>query len=105
MEPIISERGYLVDFHTCDIFPEDWFDIVIVLRTNNTLLYDRLEARSYSQAKIQENVECEIMQIVLEDARSAYPEDKIIELASDTVADLDQAVSFITNWYQEFIEG
>ena len=26
-------------------FPERWFDIVFVLRTNNTRLFDRLEQR------------------------------------------------------------
>jgi len=37
-----------VDYHGCDFFPERWFDIVFVLRTNNTILYERLEQRGYS---------------------------------------------------------
>ena len=45
MEDKISEGGVIVDYHGCEFFPERWFDIVFVLRTNNTILYDRLEKR------------------------------------------------------------
>ena len=34
-----------MDFHSCDFFPERWFDLVIVLQTDNTVLYDRLDKR------------------------------------------------------------
>lgn len=38
--------GYcIVDFHSCDLFPERWFDLVVVLRTDNSILYQRLESR------------------------------------------------------------
>jgi adenylate kinase len=37
--------GNIIDFHSCDFFPERWFDLVIVLQTDNTVLYDRLEKR------------------------------------------------------------
>jgi adenylate kinase len=42
----------IVDFHTCDFFPERWFDLVVVLRTDNSILYPRLESRGYSQKKV-----------------------------------------------------
>ena len=35
----------IVDYHGSDWFPERWFDLVIVLTTDNTVLYDRLQAR------------------------------------------------------------
>ena len=41
------------------------FDVVVCLRTDNTVLYDRLQARGYAQNKITENVTCEIMQVIL----------------------------------------
>jgi hypothetical protein len=34
-----------VDYHSCDFFPERWFDLVVVLQTDNTILYERLEKR------------------------------------------------------------
>lgn len=37
--------GCVVEYHGCDFFPEEWFDAVFVLTTDNTLLYDRLEKR------------------------------------------------------------
>ena len=62
----------IVDSHTIDYFPERWFDLVIVLRTNNTVLYDRLAKRGYSSQKLSENIQCEIMQVLLEEAREFY---------------------------------
>jgi predicted RNase H-like HicB family nuclease len=85
-----------------------WFDLVVVLRCDNTLLWDRLAARcdaatsmlcmdslwpwfasvprldtcwaeaagvwsrGYTETKVKENVECEIMQVLLEEARESY---------------------------------
>ena len=45
LEDQMCEGGNIVDYHGCDFFPERWFDIVFVLRTNNTLLYDRLKQK------------------------------------------------------------
>lgn len=80
LEDQMCEGGNIVDFHTCDFFPERWFDLVVVLRTDNDVLYPRLEARGYSQKKVQENVECEIMCVVSEDARESYKPEILWEL-------------------------
>jgi len=48
----MEEGGKIIDYHGCDFFPERWFDVVFVLRTNNTLLYDRLEKRFVTQTKV-----------------------------------------------------
>ena len=45
IEDQMEEGGKVVDYHGCDFFPQRWFDIVFVLRTDNTRLYDRLAAR------------------------------------------------------------
>jgi hypothetical protein len=45
---------------------------VVVLQADNTVLYERLEKRGYPQAKVQENVQCEIMMVLLEEARDSY---------------------------------
>ncbi len=45
---------------------------MVVLTTDNAVLYGRLEARGYHQAKITENVQCEIMNVVVEEARASY---------------------------------
>jgi len=92
----------VVDFHTCDVFPERWFDLVLVLRSDNTVLYDRLAKRGYAQAKLAENVECEIMQTVLEEARESYDEQLVVELRSDTVAEMDANVERVGAWLQQW---
>lgn len=45
MEDQMTSGGKIVDYHGCDFFPKRWFDIVFVLRTDNTKLYDRLARR------------------------------------------------------------
>ncbi len=39
---------------------------------DNTVLYERLEKRGYEEKKISENVQCEIMQVIAEEARESY---------------------------------
>jgi len=41
----MSKGGNIVDYHSCEFFPERWFDIVFVLRTDNSILYKRLQQR------------------------------------------------------------
>uniref|UniRef100_A0A673WB30 Adenylate kinase 6 n=1 Tax=Salmo trutta TaxID=8032 RepID=A0A673WB30_SALTR len=45
LEDKMGDGGVIVDYHGCDFFPERWFQIVFVLRTDNTNLYSRLEGR------------------------------------------------------------
>lgn len=49
LEDKMREGGVIVDYHGCDFFPEQWFHIVFVLRTDNSFLYDRLESRYVTQ--------------------------------------------------------
>lgn len=48
LEAIMEGGGIIVDYHGCDFFPERWFDRVVVLQTENSVLYDRLTKRSVS---------------------------------------------------------
>ena len=71
----MERGGFVVDHHSSDFFPERFFDLVVVLQTDNTLLYDRLQKRGYAARKIQENVQCEIMHVPCEEARRSYKEE------------------------------
>ncbi|ETW10163.1 hypothetical protein H310_00533 [Aphanomyces invadans] len=97
------DGGIVVDFHTCDFFPERWFDLVVVLRTDNTTLFDRLTQRGYTANKVTENVECEIMQVVLQDAHESYVPDIIQELPSVTIADMESNVERIIGWMNHWV--
>mgnify|MGYP001039043153 CR=1 FL=1 len=45
LEDVVKNGYCVVDFHSCDFFPERWFDLVVCLRADNGVLYDRLERR------------------------------------------------------------
>ncbi len=44
----ISAGGKIIEYHGCDFFPQRYFALVVVLRTDNTVLWDRLEKRFHS---------------------------------------------------------
>jgi broad-specificity NMP kinase len=46
--------------------------MVILLRCNNTTLYDRLKSRGYNEKKIEENLECEILEVTSEEVYNSY---------------------------------
>jgi len=101
LEPLIEAGGGLIlDWHTCDAFPERWIDLVVVLQCNHTQLWERLEARGYPMKKIQENNEAEIMNVVLDEAREAYAEEIIVALQSESTDDLESNVSRIVQWIE-----
>ena len=94
--------GVVVDYHGCDLFPERWFDLVVVLTCDNAVLYDRLQRRGYSEKKIRGNVECEIFQTLVEEARDSYDESIVKVCASDTVDDMEEnekaVAEFVGAW-------
>ncbi len=98
----MKEGGNLIDYHGCDFFPERWFDIIFVLRTDNTLLYERLEKRAYNPRKIQENVQCEIFQTILDEAKESYNPDIVVELASNTPDDMEKNLAQIQTWIKNW---
>ncbi|OBZ79414.1 Adenylate kinase isoenzyme 6 [Grifola frondosa] len=100
LEPVVSAGGVILDWHTSDVFPERWADLVVVLRCDHTQLWDRLEKRGYPLKKIQENNEAEIMEVVLDEARSSYASEIVIELKSEGTEDLESNVSRIVQWIE-----
>ncbi|DBA00799.1 TPA: hypothetical protein N0F65_004704, partial [Lagenidium giganteum] len=103
MEDMMASGGVVVDFHTCDFFPERWFDLVLVLRVDNTTLFDRLQARGYSEKKVQENIECEIMEVVLEESRESYAPEIVQVLESRTVDDMETNVERVVMWLEHWV--
>ncbi len=54
--------------------------------------------RSYSEKKLQENMDSEIMEVLLEEARSSYDAEIVIELQSDKVEDIENNVERMETW-------
>ncbi|CAE6421882.1 unnamed protein product [Rhizoctonia solani] len=125
IEPMAVNGGLILDWHTCDAFPERWVDLVVVLRCDHTKLWERLEARrvwvlfwplcnvstdadvshrNYPLHKIQENNTSEIMQTVLDEAKSSYAEEIVVELQSESTDDLEANVSRICAWIDNWMK-
>jgi len=98
LEPLASAGGIILDWHTCEVFPERWADLVVVLRCDHSQLWERLEKRGYPLKKIQENNEAEIMEVVLEEARASYPSEIVVELQSEGMNDLEGNIARIVEW-------
>lgn len=91
-----EEYDYCVlETHTVTAIPREIVSLVVVLACRTDVLYDRLVARGYSKAKLDENMECEIMRIVLEEAHERFPRLTILEAASNTEEDLQDNVESI----------
>ncbi len=103
LEPIMSDGGILLDHHSVDWFPERWIHCVIVLRTSTETLHDRLSARKYSDKKRDENMQAEIMQVVLDEARESYPKVPLLELMSDTLEQQQSNVAQIKRQLRELV--
>lgn len=98
-EEMSSEKGgMIVDYHTCDFFPERYFDFVVVLRSDNGILFQRLKKRGYEQKKITENVDAEIFQICLDEARESYKPEIVIELNNNSTKDMEENVKNLLDW-------
>ncbi|KAK3664284.1 factor activating pos9 [Elasticomyces elasticus] len=109
IENDLEDGGQIIDWHACDLFPPSQIDLVCVVRCDNKLLYDRLKKRGYGEKKLQENMDCEIMEVLLSEAREAYDENMVVELKSESTEDIDSNVErieqWITNWKKDHGKG
>jgi adenylate kinase len=90
-----TRGGLVVDYHSSEMFPERLFDLVVVLRTRNDVLFDRLSAREYSERKIRENIDAEILRVCIDEALESYDESIVHELPSNTVDEMDEAIDYV----------
>eukprot|EP00927_Polykrikos_kofoidii_P018042 TRINITY_DN18285_c0_g1_i1.p1 TRINITY_DN18285_c0_g1~~TRINITY_DN18285_c0_g1_i1.p1 ORF type:complete len:264 (+),score=73.76 TRINITY_DN18285_c0_g1_i1:67-858(+) len=104
LEPLLENGGYVVDFHSPGCFDSDWFGLVVVLRCENSVLYDRLEQRKYSDAKIRENVEAEIFQTCLDDVKEAFEDADslpIWEVSNERRPELEDGIRRVKEFMRE----
>merc|ERR1740123_2659882 len=94
--------GNVFDSHLCACFDAKWFDLVVVLRCDNTTLFDRLSERKYSKEKVSENVEAEIMQIILDEAVQTFGKQIVIELNNNNNEQMEQNIDDLKKWIATF---
>ena len=100
----MSEGNVIIEHHVTDIFPERWFDAVFVLRADNTKLFDRLKSRQYNEKKLDDNIQCEIFQTILDEARESYKPEIVHEIRSDIMEDIDKNANNISLWIDHWIK-
>lgn len=106
IEELIRQKPdihFLLDYHGCEFWPEKWIAGVFVVRTDNTILFERLEARQYAQSKIEENVQCEIFGSLLEEAMEAYNPKIVFQLQNDTQNELKKNVDTLVEYMRKLL--
>ena len=105
LESPMQAGGIILEFHSSSFFPERWFQLVVLLRADNTHLYDRQMARGYKENKIKENIECEILEVTAEDVHSSYKEEIIMELQSNSTEDMESNLTAVISRIKSLISA
>ena len=71
---------------------------MLVLQADTAVLWERLERRGYAAKKVQENVQCEIMHVIVEEAREAYAGEIVHAVASNTAEEMERNVDNAHKW-------
>lgn len=101
LEGLMSDGGIVLDHHSCDWFPERWFQVAVVLHARTDVLYDRLTiGRGYSGTKLNANMEAEIMQVVAEEAVESYSKVEVLRLQNNDEAECKANVTVIKKAYR-----
>ena len=66
-------------------------------------LYERLSDRGYSEKKIRENVECDIFQVVVEEAKDSF--ENVTVRSNATLDDMEETVRELAEWCENFKRG
>ncbi|CAK9060549.1 unnamed protein product [Durusdinium trenchii] len=104
LEPLLESGGCVVDFHSSSFLDESLVDLVVVLRVDTSTLYDRLEKRHYPESKVKQNVEAEIFQSCLDEAREVFEEAdiQIWEMPHDTEEHMEEALERVLGFVRSF---
>jgi len=65
------KKGIIIDSHLSHYLPKDYVDLCIVMVCDLKTLQKRLKKRKYSQQKISENMDAEIFDVCLNEAKAA----------------------------------
>ena len=118
LTPRLIDGGNIVDYMHANIWQDTiLIDLVITMHTDNTILYDRYTERGYSAKKIEENIDCEIMNVIGDENREYFEgidEDgdgmieeeemttTLVELKSDSDKDVKSNVKKIGVWIEKW---
>lgn len=97
LEPIMEKGGKIIDHHSVDLYPREWFGLCVVLRVGTEQHYDRLKKRGYSDKKREENMEAEIFGMLEEEAEEYFEDTstKVLSLQNNTQEEFKKNVEEI----------
>lgn len=72
-------KGIIIDSHLSHYLPPEHVDSCIVMKCELKKLKRRLEKRGYSKSKVRENLDCEIFDVCLQEAKEEGHKIKIIK--------------------------
>lgn len=75
-----AEDLVIVEGHYADIVPSSFVNVVIILRTHPEVLSKRLEAKGWSEKKVRENVQAEILGSCTFNALNTYGSEYVFEI-------------------------
>jgi len=75
--------GVILDSHLSQYLPKQYIDVCIVTKCNLKILEKRLKKRRYSSDKIRENLDAEIFDICLEEAKQKKHKIKIVDTSEN----------------------
>lgn len=60
--------------------------------------------RNYPEAKLQENIDSEIMEVLSQEARESYDEEIVVELQSNTTEEMETNIERVEAWLKQWKE-
>ena len=76
---IKNKKNLIIDSHLSHHIPKKYIDLCIITKCDLKQLEKRLKNKKYNKAKIRENLDCEIFDICLNEARQAKHKVAVID--------------------------
>lgn len=73
-------------------------------KTPICLLISSLPSRGYNEKKLTNNIQCEIFQVLYEEALASYKMEIVYQLRSDKPEDLENNINEILKWVEQWIK-
>jgi adenylate kinase len=92
-----SDKSIVIDSHLSHYINPDSVDMCIVTTCNLKELQKRMKKRDYPKDKIDENMQCEIMEICINEAKEQGHNVKVV----DTTKKIDITKTLLSNLYKD----
>lgn len=116
LHPHLSRGGVILDWIHADMLATEssdsesndhnFLDLVVTMRCENSVLFNRYKSRGYSEDKVQENLDAEIMNVVGEENREVFDKTGtlVVELRGEEgegEENVRRVVEWVACWMRE----